>query len=75
MSSTVTLKNPGVEVTFRNDELSVDHMAAAVARRLQMLLIEAKKCGYVVAVDQRINPLTPRDAVTVATVRKARGNY
>ena len=52
-----------------------DAKAAALEFCLSILLADAIAYGYVIEVGQRINPLAPRDAVTVATVRRARGNY
>lgn len=42
---------------------------------LVLRITTAIEQGYVIEVSQRINPLAPREAVTVASVRRARGNY
>jgi hypothetical protein len=55
--------------------MSDDDTADGLTHRLVQLLADAMAQGYTIEVGQRIHPLAPSDAVTVASIRRARGFY
>lgn len=70
--TTIAYATPQLHVTV---PLGGDSIARSLEDRLVDLLADAMARGYVIEVGQRIDPLKPRDAVTVASLRRARGYY
>ena len=71
MNRTISNKATRLEVTYPTEDTTAAHLEL----RLSALLAGAIAMGYTIEVGQRINPLAPSEAVTVASVRRARGNY